>query len=462
MGKNLFVKYPDGVVYQGEVWPSWAYFPDFTKKNTRDWWGEKLDSFLKIGIEGFWNDMNEPSVWGQAYPDLVQFDDNGFHADHKKIHNVYALEEAKATSDAFHKFSANKRHFMLTRAGYAGIQRYSAVWTGDNVANEESLRLACTMPQGMGISGIAFAGSDVGGFIGVGSPRLYTRWMELGAFTPFFRGHSVINQQDKEPWAFGNEVEGWVKNIISLRYSLIPYLYNQFHNASVNGLPIMRPMFLDFQNDDNCYSDKAQYQFMFGKNLLVAPVLNETSEFKELYLPEGNWYEWWTGKIYPGKQWIIVEAPVNQIPLFVKGGAFIPTQQVEQYIGEKKDSLLTVVVFPSGKSAYNFYEDDGVSYNYKSGQYSETEFKSELNNSGGKIYVNKIHNGYNGQKKELLFKVLNTANVSGVTYNNKELNKISSEEELIKSSDGYYSDSKEKTLFIKISGNNNITLGYKF
>ncbi len=245
--------------------------------------------------------MNEPAVWGNAFPDIVQFSDNGFKADHKKIHNVYALEEAKATFDAYHKFSPGRRHFTLTRAGYAGIQRYSAVWTGDNNANEEGLNLACTMSLGMGLSGVPFIGSDVGGFAGVGSPSLYTRWMELGSFTPFFRAHSMINQMDKEPWAFGQQVEGWVKKIISFRYKMLPYIYNEFHNAAATGLPVMRPMFLDFQNDENCYSAKAQYQYMFGENLLVAPVLSETSEFKELYLPEGKWYQWNTGKIFERK-----------------------------------------------------------------------------------------------------------------------------------------------------------------
>ncbi|HUX61761.1 MAG TPA: TIM-barrel domain-containing protein, partial [Ignavibacteriaceae bacterium] len=275
LSKNLFAKYPDGSVYQGEVWPSWAYFPDFTMKAARDWWGAKLSALLKQGVSGFWNDMNEPSVWGQAFPDLVQFNDNGFEASHRKIHNVYALEEAKATYDAFQKYSPNERRFMLTRAGYSGIQRYSAVWTGDNVASEEHLKLACLMPLGMGLSGIPFVGSDVGGFIGLPSQRLYTRWMELGAFTPFFRGHSVINQDDKEPWAFGSEVENWVREIISLRYKLIPFFYNEFYNSSLTGLPIMRPLFLNFQDDNQCYSTESQYQFMIGDNLLVAPVVDE-------------------------------------------------------------------------------------------------------------------------------------------------------------------------------------------
>ncbi len=460
--KDLFVKYPDGVVYEGQVWPSWAYFTDFTKKEGRDWWGEKLSAMLKQGVAGFWNDMNEPSVWGQAFPDMVQFYDNGFGASHRKIHNVYALEEARATYDAFQKYSPNERHFMLTRAGFAGIQRYSAVWTGDNVSNEESLRLACTMPQGLGLSGVSFTGSDVGGFIGVPSGRLFTRWMELGAFTPFFRGHSAINQKDKEPWAFGGEVEGWVRNIISLRYKLLPFFYNEFYNSSVTGLPIMRPMFLNYQNDDECYSDEAQYQFMIGDNLLVAPVLSETSNFKKLYLPEGKWFDWWTGKIYEGNQWIIVEAPIDHIPFFIKEGAFIPMQNVEQYVGEKKMDELKVVVFPSSQSKYSFYEDDGISYDYKNGKYSLTEFESKRGNNSGTITIKNSHDNYDTGRKDFFLKVLNTGEVSNVSINNSSLKKFSSETELENAQEGFYSDSKEKTVYIKVKDEKEIEINYKY
>ncbi len=462
LAKNIFVKYPDGEPYEGEVWPSWSYFADFTKKESRDWWGEKLSSLLNQGVEGFWNDMNEPSVWGQSFPDMIQFSDNGFGTTYNKIHNVYALEEAKATFDAFQKYSPDKRHFTLTRAGFAGIQRYSAVWTGDNVSNEESLRLACIMPQGLGLSGVPFIGSDAGGFIGVPSSRLYTRWMELGAFTPFFRGHSSINQKDKEPWAFGSEVESWVRNIISLRYELLPFLYNEFYNASITGLPIMRPMFLNYQNDDQCYSDNSQFQFMVGDNLLVAPVVDETSNFKKLYLPKGNWYDWWTGKIYNGGNWIIVEAPIYQIPLFVKEGAFIPMQNVEQYVGEKKMDELKVLVFPSDESKFNFYEDDGISYDYKNGKYSLTEFESKLGTDSGMITMKNTYDNFETGRKDYLLKIVNTENVSNVFDNTVNLKKYSDEASLNNASDGFYFNSKEKVLFVKVKNEKNKKIKYEF
>jgi len=460
--KNLFAKYPDGVVYEGKVWPGWSYFPDFTKKETRIWWGKKLAVLLKQGVEGFWNDMNEPSVWGQAFPDIVQFDDNGFHANYKKIHNVYALEEAKATMAAFKKYSPNKRHFMLTRAGFAGIQRYSAVWTGDNVANDESLKLACLMPQGMGLSGIPFTGSDVGGFIGNPSQRLYTRWLELGAFTPFFRGHSAINQQDKEPWAFGAQVEQWARNIISLRYKLLPYIYNEFYNASITGLPIMRPMFLNYQNDDESYSNAAQFQFMFGNNILVAPVLNETGNFKKLYLPKGKWFDWWTGKIYNGKQWIIVEAPIYQIPFFIKRGGFVPMQKVQQYVGQKDITELDVFLFPSSSSQYDLYEDDGISYNYQKGDYSITQFNSSLNKLGGIVTIKRVHYGYKTGRKEYVLKIVNTKSVSSVKLNGKKLESVKNKINLRLSVKGYFYNKQSKMLYVKIPDEEYLKIKYLF
>jgi alpha-glucosidase len=460
--KNLFVKYPDGIPYQGEVWPSWAYFPDFTKKETRDWWGEKLNAMLKQGIEGFWNDMNEPSVWGQVFPDLVEFNDNGFYATHKKIHNVYALEEAKSAFEAFQKYSPDKRHFLLSRAGYSGIQRYSAIWTGDNTASEDHLQLACLMSLGMGLSGIPFIGSDVGGFFDFPSSRLYTRWMQLGAFTPFFRGHSEIKQPDKEPWVFGNETENNVRNIISFRYKMLPYLYNEFYNSSMTGLPVMRAMFLNFQDDDECYSDAAQFQFMIGENLLVAPVVNETSSTKKLYLPEGKWIELFNHNIYNGKQWITVDAPIDKIPVFLKVGGFIPMQEVQQYVGEKKFDQLEVILCPASSGSYSLYEDDGISYNYKNGKYSITDFSSQVFKNSVLINADKKHDGYRTGRNYYLFKILNPGNTFNITNNGIFLKNFSSEDELSNSNVGYYLDSKRNILFVKVKDEKNIKIEYEY
>lgn len=417
---NLFVKYPNGKFYQGEVWPSWAYFPDFTYDKTRSWWADKLSALLSDGIEGFWNDMNEPSVWGQAFPDIVQFNDNGFGADHKKIHNVYALEMAKATQESLKKYSPDKRHFVLTRAGFAGIQRYSAVWTGDNVANDEHLHLACTMPVNLGLSGVPFVGSDAGGFIGEPSARLYTRWMQLASFTPFFRGHSEINSRAKEPFAFDPNAMSIVRDAIRFRYRLLPYLYNEFYNSSVSGLPIMKPMFLNYQNDENCYSPDTQFQFMLGDNLLIAPVLSSTENFKKLYLPEGKWYSINENKVYNGDEWIIVNAPIDAIPVFIREGAFVPMQNVQNYIGEKNIDELHVLLFPSKKGEYKLYQDDGVSNDYKNGKYSITKFSEVSAENKLEVEITTEHNGFNTNLKNYLFKILAVKQPEAVFINGEK------------------------------------------
>ena len=449
LNDNLFVKYPDGVVYQGEVWPGWAYFPDFTKKETRTWWGNKNADLLKQGIAGIWNDMNEPSAWGQAIPDILQFDDNGYGANYKKIHNVYALEMAKATFEGIKNGVPGTRPFILTRAGFSGIQRYAAVWTGDNVASEVHLKLACTMVQGLSLSGVAFCGSDVGGFFGSPSQRLYTRWMELGALTPFYRGHTIINTNDQEPWAFGEEVENNVRNIMNLRYELLPFFYNEFHNASQTGIPIVRAMFLNYQDDDECYSDGAQYQYMLGENLLVAPVLSECENSKKLYLPEGKWLDWWNNTVYEGKRWILVDAPLDRIPLFIREGGVIPMQEKQNYIGEKNIEQIKFRVFPSANSVYSFYEDDGKSLNYKEGQYLLTRVIVN-NNSGLQVKINTESGKYNPGIISYELNIYRDSPFKAISFNGISLKKYNSPAELEKQQNGYTFDPDNKMLYIKV------------
>ncbi|MEG8946392.1 glycoside hydrolase family 31 protein [Rosettibacter firmus] len=423
---NLFARYPDGTFYQGEVWPSWAYFPDFTKEATRTWWGEKIGGFLNQGVEGIWNDMNEPAVWGQNFPDIVLFDDNGFTASHKKIHNVYGLSMAKATYDGLRKYS-NKRHFILTRAGFSGIQRYAAVWTGDNIANDEHLYLACTMSLNMGLSGVPFIGSDVGGFIGEPSDELIIRWYQLGAFTPFFRGHSAIDTRFREPYTFGDFVEPDIKRAIQLRYKLLPFWYNEFYNSTQTGLPIMRAMFVNYQYDENSYYHDAQYQFMIGENLLVAPVLNSYDKFKKLYLPAGRWYDWDENKVIDGGKWIIKEVPINKIPIFLKEGGIIPMQEVLNYVGEKNVDSLQFLIFPSAKSEYTFYEDDGISYDNENGKYSLTKFLIEQNSKSIKLSVEKIKNDYQSSVKKYNLKFVGIDKPRKINLNKKEIKNYSYE-----------------------------------
>jgi len=449
---DLFARYPDGELYRGEVWPSWAYFPDFTLEKTRLWWGEKLEGMLKQGVMGFWNDMNEPAVWGRNMPDLVKFNDNGYGADLRKIRNVYALQMAKATSDALHRYS-DLRHFVLTRAGFAGTQRYAAVWTGDNYANNDHLALACHMPQSMGLSGLPFTGSDVGGFGGCPTDSLFIRWMQIGAFTPFFRAHSAFDTPDKEPWAFGAEVEKQSRDIIEFRYRLLPYLYNEFYNASITGIPIMRPMFLQYQHDDECYNEEAGKQFMLGDSLLVAPVLSDRDTSKRLYLPEGLWTDMWDYKQYCGNRWVTVDAPLSKIPLFLREGGIVAMQDKQNHTCEKqmKDMLLEFIIFPSGHSSYSLYEDDGTSFRYRDGIYSVTRVDVDMKKDGTvSIELSKPHNRFDCRRKGYCFRVSGVTAPKGVVVSGKDIRRHEySEEKLNNCPEGYAYDTRRKILYIK-------------
>ncbi|MFH0919086.1 MAG: TIM-barrel domain-containing protein [Fibrobacterota bacterium] len=448
--EGLFAKYPDGENFQGEVWPSWAYFPDFTKPATREWWGDKLAAFLKMGVEGLWNDMNEPAVWGNHFPDIVQFDDNGHGASHKKIHNVYGHAMAQATREGMRRHS-NKRHFILTRAGYAGIQRYSAVWTGDNVASEEHLGLACTLPQNMGLSGVPFVGTDVGGFVDVSTRELYIRWMQLGAFTPFFRQHAEYDTTYKEPWMYGEAAESMVRDAINLRYRLLPFLYHEFHVAARTGLPVMRPMILNFQDDPECYDPNADLQFMVGDNVLVAPVLKVKDEVKRVYLPKGDWIEMNTLTRYDGGKWTLVEAPLHRIPWFLKEGGMVPMQEVQQYVGEKKIEQTEVWVFPAKKSVSSLYEDDGVSYGYEKGESTLTDLVCETKAGVIELSVSRSKEGFSPARKHWLFKIFCNSKSGSVMLDRKKLEAAPSAEALTNKPSGFHFAKAEQVLYIKVA-----------
>ncbi|MFZ2960977.1 MAG: glycoside hydrolase family 31 protein [Candidatus Ozemobacteraceae bacterium] len=454
--KSLFAKYPDGTLYEGEVWPSWAYFPDFSKPATRQWWGDNLSLYLKEGVAGIWNDMNEPAVWGAAFPDIVQFDDNGHGADHKKIHNVYALEMAKATYEGIRR-NSKKRPLVLTRAGYSGIQRYSAVWTGDNVASEEHLQLACRMLQSMGLSGIPFVGTDAGGFSGIPSADLFIRWLELGVFSPFFRAHSEADYPDKEPYAFGQKYENMAREVIKLRYKLLSFLYSEFYNASKTGLPIMRPMFLNFQDEEPCYSSEASNQFMVGENLLVAPVLKEKETFKKFYLPAGNWVDLHNGTIYEGQSWKIVEAPLDTIPLFLHEGGFLPTQAPQNYVGEKPLDELEMAIFPpsKGNSKYELYQDDGESYEFENGTYSLTNFTC-AKEKGWNIHISRSNEKFVPPQKWYVLKIFNVNSVERVSLNETPISLINPKGSNIPT--GYWRNEEDKTLMIKVPAAKDISI----
>ena len=368
-----FVRYPDGEVYVGSVWPGRSYFPDFTKADTRAWWATHLGRLLDQGVDGIWNDMNEPAVWGKAFPLEVESAAGSF----KQVRNLYGFLMAQGTYESLVRARPDERPFILTRAGFAGIQRYAAVWTGDNVASWEHLELGIRMLIGLGLSGVPFVGADVGGFIGGPSPELFARWIQVGALTPFFRGHTAHDTPPQEPWAFGAEVEAISRQAIELRYRMLPYLYSLFRESSLTGAPLLRPLFWHHQADTVAYQPAYQHQFLLGERLLVAPVTREGAREQEVYLPEGRWLDLATGEVFEGRRAVTVDAPLDRIPMFLGAGGIMALQEVVQFVGHESAATgpdLTLEVFPAQPREFELYEDDGRSFDYRDGAYRTTRW----------------------------------------------------------------------------------------
>ena len=366
--KDLFVSYPDGTEYNGQVWPGWSAFPDFTDESARIWWGEQMKSITDMGIEGYWNDMNEPAAWGQHLPDLIEFSYEGEGGTHKKSRNVYGMQMARSTVEGGKKQLNGKRPFVLTRAGYCGIQRYAAVWTGDNVSNDDHMFAGVRLINSMGLTGIAYAGGDVGGFAGEASPELYARWIALGAFSPFFRAHSMVNSRDAEPWSFGEEVEDIARNYINLRYRLMPYTYSCFYESTQNGLPIARSLAIDYHTDANIYNAPYYNQFLFGPSILVIPAASY-SQFHEAYFPAGTWFNLYTDQIQAGNKEEVIRATKEILPVYIKAGSILLMQsQIQSLQIDKSTEILEVHVYPGADTVFNSYEDDGQTYDYQQGK----------------------------------------------------------------------------------------------
>lgn len=390
---NDFVKNPDGSVFEGPVWPSHAeknpgpsVFPDFTKPAARQWWGSLYKSLLDVGVAGIWNDMNEPALFDTPTGTLpldVIFDNEGQPTTHREIHNVYGQLMSRATFEGLSRLRPNERPFVLTRASFAGGQRYAAVWTGDSQTDWASLRQSVSMLLGMGVSGFPFVGSDISGFTGPATGELYARWLQAGVFFPFMRSHTTFGTPDKEPWAFGWRYEAVNRKTIELRYQLLPYIYNVMQQASETGLPAMRPLFLDFPQDKNVAA--MDDEFLFGPDLLVAPVLSEEATGRDVYLPKGDWFNYWTGKQYAGGAGIHVPVTIDSIPMFVRGGGFIFRQPVVQDTDEMPGKALRVLVAPAAESESSLYEDDGETPDYRKGDFMTRRFHQIR--SGDKITV---------------------------------------------------------------------------
>lgn len=391
---DYFCKRADGPYMKGKVWPGECYFPDFTKKKVRDWWSDLYKELIEdIGVKGVWNDMNEPAVMevpNKTFPDDVRHDYDGNPCSHRKAHNIYGMQMARATYQGVKKYVYPKRPFVITRAAYSGTQRYTSTWTGDNVATWEHLWIANIQAQRLAMSGFSFAGSDIGGFAEQPQGELFTRWIQLGVFHPFCRVHSSGEHGNQEPWAFDEDVTNIVRKFIELRYQLLPYLYTTFWKYVDEGIPMLKSLVL-FDQDD-IHTHYRTDEFVFGDKILVCPILEANSRGRRMFLPRGNWYNFWTNEFVKGGKELWVDADIDSMPIFIKEGAIIPKYPVQQYVGEKIIEQVTLeVYYKEGKEESLLFDDAHDGYDYTKGRYSLRTFK--LNGKSNELIIQQHKEG---------------------------------------------------------------------
>jgi alpha-glucosidase len=406
MKNDVFVKNPDGSVYVGIVWPGESVFPDFTLTRVREWWGGLYKDFVGMGAAGFWNDMNEPALFQRADKtmplDVVHRLDDGTALDHRAIHNIYGMQNVRATYEGLRKLQPEERPFVLTRAAYSGAQRYAATWTGDNSSTWNHLKMSTPMLLSMGISGYPFIGDDIGGFAGSPPADLLTRWFEVGALNPIYRDHTAKGTADQEPWVHGPEHEAIRRKYIELRYRLLPYIYTITEESTQTGIPLMRPIFLEYPQAAEFYRD--DHDFLFGSDLFVSPVVSEMIDAQGVALPPGEWFDYWTSEKHTGKDQINLHPRLDEMPLYVRAGAIVPMQPLVQSTSEKPSGPLQLRAYlPTTTSGLDaavnacrgaLYEDDGHTFAYQKGEILRINYSCQVAPGSVRLTSNIEKNSY--------------------------------------------------------------------
>lgn len=395
--RDAFCRRSTGERMVGPVWPQECVWPDYTNPSVREWWGTLYrELYVEQGVSGFWNDMNEPAMFkvnALTFPPDVRHDFDGLTGDHKKAHNIYGQQMTRASFDGLKELQPGKRPFLLARASFCGGQRYASLWTGDNIASWEHLAIANRQCIRMAISGYSFVGTDIGGFVDDPEPELLTRWLQLAVFHPLMRIHSMgnnvdgaaeaeadevkkaerENRQDQEPWVHGGSHTDHNRAAIELRYQLLPYLYTAFRQHTQTGLPVLRNLTFYDQADPQCR--KFCDQFIFGNDLLVCPVVTKGAKTQTAYLPEGKWYDYWTGKAQPGKQKVKRRLRPDRMPIFVRAGAVIPTVETVQHTAAMTSlKTLKLTAYLGDEGSGDLFWDAGEGYGYRGTDYTQRRY----------------------------------------------------------------------------------------
>lgn len=375
---DVWVKTAQGKEFNGDAWPGACAFPDFTQPKTVRWWADLYKDFLDKGVDGVWNDVNEPQISNTPTGTMPE-DNKHLGGDkipagpHLKYHNVYGYLMVKASREGIMKARPQNRPFILTRSNFLGGQRFAATWTGDNASWESHMTMSVPMILTLGLSGQPFSGADVGGFLFNPDADLFGRWMALGAFYPFSRGHACAGTINKEPWAFGQKVEDVSRMALERRYVLLPYYYTLLHEASKTGMPIMRPVF--FADPKDTLLRAEEQAFLIGENLLVVPEWAQNPA-----LPKGIWRNL---SLIPGD-----DKDSYQAKLKIRGGAIIPTGKIIQNTNEKSLDPLTLLVCldEKGEAHGTLYWDEGDNWSFKDGNYSFQHFTA-IRTADNKVQV---------------------------------------------------------------------------
>lgn len=384
MEMDAFAHDAQGAVYENAVWPGTSVFPDFSREDVRKWWGEKTKILLDHGIRGIWNDMNEPASFRGPLPDDVKFAAGA----HDEIHNIYGHLMAKATYEGLLEQDNGRRPFVLTRAAYAGSQKYCGGWTGDNHSIWAHLTLSLEQICNLSLCGMAMCGSDIGGFGSDVTPELLVRFYQAAVFAPFFRNHSAVGTRRQEPWLFDEKTRDAVRKTVRLRYRFIPYIYDLARECERTGEPIVRPLVYEYPHDKMVRNICDEY--LLGKFVLAAPVTAPGKFAREVYLPEGEWYDYETNEKYTGGKYILADAPLDKVPVFIRAGAILPVAEGNIQSTEDITSENTRILTYPGQGTFIHYEDDNETLAYREGSYNATEYT--LN--GEKLEKKVIHRGY--------------------------------------------------------------------
>lgn len=367
---DLFCKTFAGDEYHNVVWPGMCAFPDFTNPRTREWWGDLQHTLLDVGIAGIWCDMNEPTVFVPSPQTLPE--DVTHHGDHTarlhgQVHNLYGQLMARAAHEGMRRLRPDARPFVISRSGFAGLQRHALHWTGDNSSWWEHLFMSMPQLQNLGLSGYAWVGVDIGGFSGDATGELLARWTEFGIFQPFCRNHSAWDTRPQEPWAFGEPYTSLIKDTLLLRQRLIPYLYSLFEEAQRTGAPVLRPLLFEWPDDTETYA--TDDQFMVGPALLVAPIARPGTEYRHVYIPRGTWVHFWSGEHLVGPRHVLAHAPLGQPALYVRANTPLPMQAPLLHEGDASDEPLTWLVCAAraDEGSCALYDDAGEGYAYQDG-----------------------------------------------------------------------------------------------